>query len=297
MSTSHRLRPPLMATLEAFDASVRLGSFSRAAEVLHLTPGAVSRQMTALEADLRVKLFDRQARGISPTVAGQRLHNAVQEALSLLLAAARDLRDGGKASEEIRISVSPSFGARWLLPRLGDFYAVHPNIRVVLVADNRLVDLDAEQFDLAVRYTTRPDAALDAAVMMNEDLCAVAAPKLLANVPTCPDALAGLPFLHDGSEEGWRVWLGALGRLDLLPPQGVVFNDYNLSVEAAVAGLGVVIGRTALIEEELGSGRLIEAAPFRVPSPRSYYLIRPRRPAFPAAQTVWDWLLHAGRSP
>jgi LysR family glycine cleavage system transcriptional activator len=247
-----------------------------------------------LAADLQVALFDRHARGISPTAAGRRLHSAVQEALSLLLAAARDLRDGGKASEEIRISVSPSFGARWLLPRLGNFNATHPSIHVVPVADNRLVDLDAEQFDLAVRYTTRPDAALDATLMMVEDLCAVAAPKSLAELPSGPDALVGLPFLHDRSEDGWRVWLGALGRLDLLPPQGVVFNDYNLAVEAAVAGLGVMIGRTALIAEELRSGRLVEVSPLRVPSPRSYHLIRPRRPALPAAQIVWDWLLHEG---
>ena len=93
-----------MATLEAFDASVRLGSFSRAAEVLHLTPGAVSRQMAALEADLQVALFNRHARGVSPTAAGQRLQGAVQEALSLVLAVTRDLRDGGKAAEEVRIS-------------------------------------------------------------------------------------------------------------------------------------------------------------------------------------------------
>lgn len=286
-----------MAALEAFDASIRLGSFSRAAEVLNLTPGAVSRQMTALESDLGVKLFDRHARGISPTLAGQRLHSAVREALSLLLTAARDLRDSGKASEEIRISVSPSFGARWLLPRLGEFNAVHQSIRVVPVADNRLVDLDAEQFDLAVRYTTHPNTGVDATVMMNEDLCAVAAPNLLADLQRGPDALAGLSFLHDKNDDGWRVWLGSLGRLDLLPSQGIVFNDYNLAIEAAIAGLGVVVGRTALIEEELCSGQLIEVVPFRVPSPRSYHLIRPQRPALPAAQTVWDWLLNQGRSP
>jgi LysR family glycine cleavage system transcriptional activator len=285
-----------MGTLEAFDAAMRLGSFSRAAEVLHLTPGAVSRQMTALEGDLRVALFERHARGIYPTAAGQRLHCAVQEALSLLLAAARDLRDGGKASEEIRISVSPSFGARWLMPRLRNLTAAYPNIHVVPVADNRLVDLDAEQFDLAIRYTTCPDAALDATPMMGEDLRAVAAPRLLAKLPSGPDALASLPFLHDKSEEGWRLWLTALGRPDLLPPQGVVFNDYNLAIEAAVAGLGVMIGRTMLIVEELRSGRLAEVSPHGVPSPRSYYLIRPRRPALAAAQTVWDWLLHEGRS-
>ena len=295
MGTSHRFRPPPMSTLEAFEVSVRLGSFSRAAEVLHLTPGAVSRQMAALEADLHVTLFDRHARGVSPTGEGRRLHGAVQEALSLVLAAARDLRDGGKASEEVRMSVSPSFGVRWLLPRLSRFRAANPDIRVVPVADNRLVDLDAGHFDLAVRYTGHPDASLEAVFMMSEELCAVAAPALLAGLPAAPDALATAPFLHDSSEEGWRIWLAALGRLDLLPRQGVVFNDYNLTIGAAVAGLGVAIGRTALISEELRSDRLREVTPIRVRSPRAYYLVRSRRPAFPAVQIVWDWLLREGQ--
>jgi LysR family transcriptional regulator, glycine cleavage system transcriptional activator len=286
-----------MATLEAFDAAVRLGSFSRAAEILNVTHGAVSRQMAVLEADLQVALFDRHARGVSPTAAGRRLHAAVQEALSLVLAAARDLRDGGKASQEVRISVTASFGARWLLPRLGRFNAAHPNIRVIPVADNRLVRLDTEQFDLAVRYTERPDPALEAVLMMSEDLCAVAAPALVAGLPAMPEVLAGLPFLHDSSEAGWRTWLGALGRPDLLPPQGVVFNDYNLAVEAALAGLGVAIGRTALIAEELRSGRLRELSPLRIPSPRAYYLVRPQRPALPAAQVLWDWLVREAAGP
>lgn len=280
-----------MATLEAFDAAIRLGSFSRAAELLNVTHGAVSRQMAVLEEDLQVALFNRHARGVSPTAAGLRLHDAVQEALSLILSAARDLRDGGKASQEVRISVMPSFGARWLLPRLGGFSAMHPNIRIVPVADNRLVNLDAEQFDLAVRYTERPAPALEAALMMREDLCVIAAPGLAAGLPPMPEALSGLPFLHDDSETGWRIWLTALGRPDLLPRQGIVFNDYNLAVEAALAGLGVAIGRTALIVEELRSARLRELSSLRVPSPRAYYLVRPRRPALPAAQIFWNWLL------
>jgi LysR family transcriptional regulator, glycine cleavage system transcriptional activator len=296
MSTPRRLRPPPMATLEAFDASVRLGSFSRAAEMLNLTPGAVSRQMAALEADLQVELFDRHARGISPTAAGNRLHSAVQQALSLVMGAARDLRNGGASSQEVRISLSPSIGARWLLPRLGRFGTIYPNIRVIPVADNRLVDLDVEQFDLAIRYTSHPDAGLESKLIMSEELCAVAAPRLLGTSPRGIEALDGLPFLHDQSEHGWRAWLDALGKLELLPAQGIVFNDYNLAVEAAVAGLGVIVGRSALIAEELRSGKLIAADPFRIVSPRAYYVVRPRRPPLPAAQMVWDWLAQEGQA-
>lgn len=219
---------------------------------------------------------------------------AVQQALSLVLAAARDLRSGNASSQEVRISVSPSVGARWLLPRLCRLGTIYPNIRVIPVADNRLVDLDAEQFDLAIRYTSRPDVGLESKFLMSEELCVVAAPRLLGGLPKGIEVLHGLPFLHDQSEHGWRTWLDAQGKLDLLPPQGTVFNDYNLAIEAAVAGLGVIVGRSALITEELRSGRLTAVDPFTIPSSRAYYLVRPRRPPLPAAQMVWDWLAQGG---
>jgi LysR family transcriptional regulator, glycine cleavage system transcriptional activator len=118
----------------------------------------------------------------------------------------------------------------------------------------------------------------------------------LSTLPRSIEALDGLPFLHDQSEHGWRAWLDALGKLELLPAQGIVFNDYNLAVEAAVAGLGVIVGRSALIAEELRSGKLIAADPFRIVSPRAYYVVRPRRPPLPAAQMVWDWLAQEGQA-
>lgn len=118
--------------------------------------------------------------------------------------------------------------------------------------------------------------------------------RLLGGLPKGIEVLHGLPFLHDQSEHGWRTWLDAQGKLDLLPPQGTVFNDYNLAIEAAVAGLGVIVGRSALITEELRSGRLTAVDPFTIPSPRAYYLVRPRRPPLPAAQMVWDWLAQGG---
>jgi len=297
MVTARRVRSPPLATLEAFAAAVRLGSLSGAAEALHLTPGAISRQMAALEGSLGVKLFDRHARGVSPTVAGKRFHSAVQEALSLVTATAQDLRSKGESAVEVRISVTPSYGARWLLPRLGRFAAMHPLIRVIPVADNRLVDLDGEGFDLAVRYTAGRFDGYDSVRLMEEDLCVLAAPALLRGKDQTPSGLVRLPLLHDASDEDWRIWLRAIGHPGLLPPRGTVFNDYNLAIEAAVAGLGVVVGRSALVAEELRSGRLVEPIAFRVPSSRAYYAIRPRRTPHPPAQALWSWLLRTSASP
>lgn len=295
MRKAIRLRPPPMDTLEAFDAAARLGSFTAAATALHLTPGAISRQMAALEGDLGVALFVRGARGVDLTPAGRRLHAAAGEALALLLGAARELRrrggGGAAAGGVVRVSVTPSFGARWLLPRLPRFRAAHPRVEVVPVAETRLVDLAREGFDLAVRYTSAPASeGLEMRPWLREELVPVAAPALLEDRPRTLDGLAGLPFLHDTSEAFWRHWLSAAGRPDLLPASGTVFNDYNLAVGAAVSGLGVLIGRTALIEEELRDGRLTEVVTLRVPSPRAYHLVRSARAGSSAAAALWAWL-------
>lgn len=287
-----------MDTLEAFDAAARLGSFSAAAAALNLTPGAVSRQMAALEADLGVALFARGARGVELTPAGRRLHAAAAEALSLVLGAARELRrrNGGASAGSVRISVTPSFGARWLLPRLARFRAAHPSVEVVPVAETRVVDLAREGFDLAVRYTASGPAppGVELRAWLREELVPVAAPALLEGRARTQEGLAGLPFLHDTSDAFWQHWLTAVGQPELLPESGTVFNDYNLAVHAAVSGLGVLIGRTALIEEEFREGRLVEAVPLRVPSPRAYHLVRPARSSSLAAAAFWTWLLPQG---
>jgi LysR family transcriptional regulator, glycine cleavage system transcriptional activator len=285
-----RFRPLPMATLEAFEAAARSGSFSAAAMELSLTPGAISRQMAVLERDLGVVLFNRGARGVELTSAGRRLQLAASEALAIILSATRDLRRPG-SSGMIRVSVTPSFGARWLLPRLSAFRATYPRIDVTPVADNRLVDLRREGYDMVVRYMSgSAPSGLQKISWLLEELVPVAAPAVMKGRAHTVDSLAGLPFLHDTSDELWRVWLSSVGKPDLLPPHGTVFNDYNLAVEAAVSGLGVLIGRTALIQDELRSGRLIESVPLRVPSPRTYCLLRPIGRAPPAVAAFWNWL-------
>ncbi|MEO6898169.1 MAG: LysR substrate-binding domain-containing protein [Caldimonas sp.] len=280
-----------MATLEAFVESVRLGGFTKAAESLSLTPGAISRKMAVLEADMGMSLFNRQVRGAQPTAAGLRFFGSTNEALALILAAADDLRRGADADEEVRISITPSFGAQWLLPRLPAFVAAHPGIRVVPVADNRLVDLEREGFDLAVRYSAELPKNLHAVSFLAEDLCVLVAPAVLERPDASIDLLAEVPILHDTNEEGWRQWLTAICRPDLLRGRGTIYNDYNLALVAAAAGLGAVIGRTALVQNELSAGRLVELIPFRVPNLRSYHLVRPKGAARRSSQVLWNWLL------
>lgn len=297
MRKAARLRLPPLGTLEPFVAAARLGSLSAAAAELNLTPGAVSRQVAALEADLGVALFIRLARGVEVTSAGRRLEAAATEALALLRAATGDLRHP-QAMAVVRISVTPSFGTRWLLPRLARFHAAHPGVKIVPVAENRLVDLVRDDFDIAVRYSAGPPPQeLECVTWLSEELVPVVAPAMLTPAMGTLESLATLPFLHDTSDAFWRAWLAAIGRPELLPGQGTVFNDYNLAVGAAVAGLGVLVGRTALIEAELNDGLLVEGSTFRVPSPRAYRLLRPAHQPTRAASAFWDWLIGAARSP
>lgn len=298
MRKGERFRPPPMDTLEAFVVAARLGSFSAAAEALNLTPSAISRQIGALEQDLGVALFARGARGVTLTPAGDRLHPAAVQALSLVLDAARELRrrkGGAMGREPVRISVTPSFGARWLMPRLPHFQAAHPDVEVVVAADLRLVTLSRERFDFAVRYAAAIDQpGLESTLWLREELVPVGAPSLLNGRGRTPAELIRLPLLHDSSEAFWRYWFAAADLPDHPEPTGAIFNDYNLAVGAAVSGLGLLLGRTGLLDQELGDGRLIEATELRAPSPRAYHLVRRAGVLKPAAAALWDWLLPQG---
>ena len=163
------------------------------------------------------------------------------------------------------------------------------------MAENRIVDIGREGFDLAIRYTSGfAPVRLEQRPWLREELVPVAAPTLIRDRSRTPEGLKGLTFLHDGSDYFWREWLAAVGRPDLLPSHGILYNDYNLAVGAAVSGLGVLIGRTALIYNELQDGRLEQAVPLRIPSPRQYRLIRVDGAQTRSAEKFWNWLLSQG---
>jgi DNA-binding transcriptional LysR family regulator len=206
-----------------------------------------------------VALFARGARGVTLTPAGDRLHPAAVKALSLVLDAARELRrrkGGAIGREPVRISVTPSF---------------------------------------AVRYAAAIDQpGLESTLWLREELVPVGAPSLLNGRGRTPAELIRLPLLHDSSEAFWRCWFAAADLPDHPEPTGAIFNDYNLAVGAAVSDLGLLLGRTGLLDQELGDGRLIEATELRAPSPRAYHLVRQAGVLKPAAAALWDWLLPQG---
>lgn len=286
------MKPPISSieTLRAFDAAIRLGNFSRAAEAVHLTHGAVSRRIAALEAAVRTPLFERLPRGVRATEAGLRLHVQVLEALEILAGGIADLRRGPRPDAVVRLSVLPSFASRWLLPRLALFRARHPQIEVQIVAELGFADFARDRIDLAIRYGLGRWPRSTSEHLMTEWLYPVAAArKGKQRFIGGPEDLVGKTILHDQNEDSWDSWLDAIG---WRPPKmrSEIYNDYTLALDAAANGLGIAMGRSRLIEIDLRNGRLARASAFQVPSPRSYYLVTPRRGASGETSAFMAWL-------
>jgi len=275
-------RIPSTETLRAFEAAVRLGSFSRAADAVHLTHGAVSRRIAALEADLGQALFDRLPRGVRATEAGLKLHRLVADTLDRLRAGLADLAIGPRP---VRLSILPSFASGWLLPRLGQFRVAEPDIDVQMLAEHGFAEVRRGQVDLAIRYGVGPWRGVRSALLFEESLYPVGAPGLaLAGA----DDLARTTLLHDSDRADWTAWLAAAGWPS--PARHQVFNDYNLVLEAAARGLGIALGRSRLIELDLASGRLVRLHPLTVPNPRAYHLITPEPPLGAEVERLAAWL-------
>jgi LysR family transcriptional regulator, glycine cleavage system transcriptional activator len=284
--------PPLSA-LRAFDAAARHGSFSRAADELHVTHGAVSRHIAALETHFGKALFIRHARGVASTEAGRRFQEAVGEALERLAAGAREVRTGERPAL-VEISVLPSFATQWLLPRLPQFKRAHPGIEIHIKTEHELVDLRqrASATDFAIRYGLGAWKGLHAERLLPETLCPVCAPELTDATLDIAALLSRHPLIHDSNDDAWMLWFSSTGiRPPRRAPRALTFNDYNLVVEAAVQGLGVALGRSGLIERTLDEGRLVRCA-VEVAGPKAHHLVRrAQEPLRKQARSLWDWLL------
>jgi LysR family glycine cleavage system transcriptional activator len=288
MSAGERL-PPLSA-LRVFEAAARHRNFSDAAAELHVTPGAVSRQMTTLERQLGLPLFVREARRNHLTPAGVHLAERVREAFGVLRDAVRTL--GADATRRVVVTALPSFAARWLLPRLPDFAADHPAIEIDLRPSREVVALDRGGVDLAIRYGRGRWPGAEACLLLEEQLYPVCAPALAQRhrIRTLPDLLA-LPLIHD-SDFPWSLLFERHGVPIPRRLPGIRVDDSNLALQAAERGQGVLLGRSVLVADALADGRLQRLTRLGVASDFAYHLAWPRRRELsPAAMAFRDWLL------
>lgn len=289
-----RARLPLNA-LRTFEACARLGSFLKAAEELSVTPGAVSRQVKALEAELGVRLFDRFNRAVRLTEVGERLAQGVGEGLTQLEAAVHRVRPA--ADGPLVVSVLHSFAAKWLAPRLAQFEVEHPDTPVLVSASDRAVDLAREGVDVAIRYGVGPYPGLDAQLLMSGRVGPVCSPRLLEgpNALRTPQDLARAVLIHDitylAEEPQWSSWLAANGVTGADLTRGPSFSNSYMAIDAAVAGRGVALIQLALVSDDLAAGRLVQVFD-SVESPFKHWAIcLPERADAAKIRRFRRWLL------
>lgn len=286
---AHRL-PPLSA-LRAFESAARLESFSRAADEIHVTHGAVSHQVRALEAFLGVQLFARTGRRVTLTLDGLYFADRVRAALNLIGEAAASIGrvDRGR---RLRISVLPSFGARWLMPRVGRFMERHPGLDLSIDTTTRLADFTRDDVDVAIRFGKGGWPNVNAELFMPDEFFPVCSPSLNhGRLPKRPADLQRYPLLLASEGEYWAPWF-RVANLDLPEPtQGTAFSDAALMLEAAIDGSGIALTRRSIAEADLANGRLVRLFDVALPSPWSYYLVWPKHaPDSPGRDALRAWL-------
>jgi LysR family glycine cleavage system transcriptional activator len=289
---------PLNA-LRVFESAARHLSFSRAAEELGVTPGAVSQQMRQLEDLIRAPLFRREARGLQLTDLGRSAVPLVAAGLDRLRDASALMREPPRR-RQVSISVAPSFASKWLMPRMDDFHRHHPEIEVWVSADMEPVAFDQGPIDLAIRYGPGHYPGHMSERLLIESVLPVCAPSLLegAHPIRVPADLVHHVLLHDMSGDAdpgrpdWPMWLMARGVRHADARRGSRFNQSALLIEAAVAGRGVALAKRTLAQADLAAGRLV--APFHDGGSVlgfAYHLVHPReRPLSPSALAFTDWL-------
>ena len=287
--------PPLH-TLRAFEAIGRLGSFTLAARELHLPHSAVSHQMRALESSLQTTLIDRSRREVALTPQGRQFLATVRPLLQQLSSAADALRQAGR--RRLRINVLPSFAARWLLPRLGDFFLRHPDIEVEVAATQAVVDLHAAGAHLAIRTGRGQWAGVRSELLFEEDLFPVASPSYLREHGIAALADLGRATLLRDDDNDWDAWLHA-SALEPMPASfGAVYRDSALVLQAAESGQGVALARSWLARDALRTGQLRRIGELAIPSPASYFLVTPREaPVNPEVGEFTAWIRGCAATP
>ncbi|MBP2315911.1 LysR family transcriptional regulator [Azospirillum soli] len=282
---------PSMSLLSAFEAAARHQSFTAAAAELNLTQSAVSRQIRALEDMLGSELFVRERQTVRLTLAGETYAQQVREALQHISTATLNFRANPRGGT-LNLAILPTFGTRWLAPRLPGFVAEHPGITVNLTTRLAPFDFQVDQVDAAIHFGAPewPGAELD--LLMRETVVPACSPDLLARHRFAkPKDLLNAPLLHLVSRpDAWERWFEAM---DVRPDgvRGMLIDQFATAAQAATAGMGVALLPKFLIESELARGDLVEALHGPVESAGRYYLAWPtKRESYPPLQAFRGWI-------
>jgi LysR family transcriptional regulator, glycine cleavage system transcriptional activator len=292
-------RIPALAALRAFEAVARQASFTRAAEELRVTQGAISYQVKRLEAELGMALFRREGRSVRLTASGERLLPPLRRALGDIADAVAALSTAG-AGPQLTVALSTYFAAHWLSKRLGQFSLQHSDVKIRLQHPESSARFGSDEVDMAIRWHRagwrEPELAIEPLFL--SAIMPVCSPRLRDGPPRLarPADIRRHTLLRDEvTREAWSEWLKLAGVVEPLPGREVTINDPNVYIQAAIDGQGIALA-DGLVADDLALGRLVE--PF---APRlegyGYFLVHPRDASLrPAAKAFRDWLLVEARS-
>ena len=302
-------RLPPLTELRAFEAAARHLSFKMAAAELHVTPTAISHQVKLLERHCGKTLFHRRPRPLKLTSAGEHLFPVVRDGFEAFADALVTVR-AGVAGGRLRITATNAFAARWLVPRLPDWRAAHPRIKLEILGTDAVLDLKADEADVAIRYARSPPSEGKSFELMRDTFRVVASPKLVERGKMLrPADLAGLPLIEidwtptDRFAPTWQRWQAVARRgrkemPDLARLATLFFREESHAIEAAISGQGVAICSDVLIAPELASGALVQVSATTLPGYGFYVLHRHGHPklAMIDAFAAWARSTHDARA-
>jgi DNA-binding transcriptional LysR family regulator len=291
MATPRRLLPSI-SQLTALESVCRTGSTLAAATDLNLTQGAVSRLIQNLESQLGIALFLREGRRLVPTTATLAYARDVARAMDLISRGSMRVRSTGSGGT-LALSILPTFGTRWLAPRLPRFLAAHPGVTINLGTRLRPFDFGDEGFDAAIHFGDRTWPGAGFQWLFDERLVPCCAPGFRASHPISGARdLIGLPLLQlETRPDAWAVWFAHHGIADSAP-QGMLFDQFAPMIQAAIYGMGVALLPEFLARSELADGRLVDAWGGPVPGRGSYWLVWPVEAGdYPPLTAFRDWIV------
>lgn len=291
MSELNRL--PQISALRSFEVAARCLSFTRAAEELNVTQGAVSHQVKGLEDLLGVKLFHRERQRLRLTESGTAYLPFVREAIERLRAGQEFLASRAD-SGVLTVSVSPNFASKWLVHRLGDFIVGHPDIDLRISASIDHIDFASNDVDMAVRHGTGDWPHLNVVPLAQEEIFPVCSPALLESGPPLrrPSDLADHVLLHDLSRNDWPLWFEAVGLDPIDASRGPQFDQTSMVIDAAVEGQGIALARRVLAARDMVAGRLVRLFDVSLPAPYGYFIVCPKASAeLPKISKFRDWMI------
>jgi len=283
---------PNLAALRAYEAAARHESFSRAAEEIHVTPGAVSHQIRGLEQEMGIELFSRNGKRIAITPAGVHFAEVIRRALGEIADAAEALQSQNR-QQRLVISAPPSFASRWLAPRLWKFIDRHPDIEVILQSSSHINDLARDGIDVGLRFGRGNYPGLRVERVLDDYYYPVVSPDYRHGwLPDTPQELRHCTLLRmDGLEESWQPWF-ALAGLDLPDPAGgLVTEDSSLTLRAAADGAGIALTHHAIASQEIAAGEVVRLFDIAWKADNAYYFCTtPMALTKPSVQLFRLWI-------